>query len=88
MLVADYTYISSMTNNVERTYVLNRPSVSLVNASIGYRAASGGYTMTVGGTNLTDERYITSGSAIPAFGALIGNYSRPAEWYARVSFQF
>jgi len=44
--------------------------------------------VTIGGTNLTDERYITSGSAIPAFGALIGNYSRPTEWYARVNFEF
>ena len=87
-LLADYTYISSMTNNVERTYVLNRPSVSLVNASIAYRAPSDQYSVTIGGTNLTDERYITSGSAIPAFGALIGNYSRPVEWYARVNFEF
>jgi iron complex outermembrane recepter protein len=31
---------------------------------------------------------VTSGSAIPAFGALIGTYSRPAEWYARLSFKF
>jgi iron complex outermembrane receptor protein len=87
-LLADFTYISSMTNNVERTYVLNRPSVSLINASIAYRAPSDKYWVTVGGTNLTDERYITSGSAIPAFGALVGNYSRPLEWYARVNFEF
>jgi len=87
-LLGDYTYISSMSNNVERTFVLNRPAVSLVNASIAYRAPTDQYQVTVGGTNLTDERYITSGSAIPAFGALVGNYSRPAEWYARVSFKF
>jgi iron complex outermembrane receptor protein len=44
--------------------------------------------VTVGGTNITDKRYIVSSSAIPAFGAIIGNYNRPAEWYARLSFKF
>jgi len=87
-LLADYTYTSSMTNNVERTYVLNRPGVSTVNASAEYRSSSDRYTVTVGGTNITDKRYIVSGSAIPAFGAIIGNYNRPAEWYARLSYKF
>jgi iron complex outermembrane recepter protein len=87
-LFADYTYISSMTNNVERTYVLNRPSVSLVNASLTYHSADDHYRVSIGGTNVTDERYVTSGSAISAFGALIGSYNRPAEWYARLSFEF
>ena len=87
-VLGDYTYISKQTNNVERTFVLNRPSVSIVNASIAYSDAGERYTLTVGGTNLTNERYVTSGSAIPAFGAIIGSYSRPVEWYARVGFKF
>ena len=86
-LLGDYTFISKMSNNVERTLVLNRSSVSLVNASVAYTDSMDRYTVTVGGTNLTDERYITSGSAIPAFGAIIGSYNRPAEWYARVAFK-
>jgi iron complex outermembrane receptor protein len=87
-LLADYTYISAQTNNVERTFVLNRPGVSNLNASIAYTDPDDHYTVTVGGTNLTDERYVTSGSAIPAFGAIIGSYNRPLEWYARVGFRF
>jgi iron complex outermembrane receptor protein len=46
------------------------------------------YTVTIGGTNLTNKRYISSGTAIPAFGAIIGSYSRPTEWYARLGFKF
>jgi len=87
-LLADYTYISSQTNNVERTLVLNRPGVSNLNASIAYRDPSEHYTFTVGGTNLTNERYIASGTAIPAFGAIVGSYSRPVEWFARLGFKF
>jgi iron complex outermembrane receptor protein len=77
-----------MSNNVERTFVLNRPGVSIVNASIAYTDPSDHFTLTVGGTNLTNKRYITSGSAIPAFGAIIGTYNRPVEWYSRLAFRF
>jgi iron complex outermembrane recepter protein len=87
-LLGDYTFISKQTNNVERTFALNRPSVSILNASIAYRDPSEKYTVTVGGTNLTNKRYISSGTAIPAFGAIIGSYNRPAEWYARLGFKF
>jgi iron complex outermembrane receptor protein len=87
-VLGDYTFISKQTNNVERTFALNRPSVSILNASIAYKDPSEKYTITVGGTNLTNKRYISSGTAIPAFGAIIGSYSRPAEWYARLGFKF
>jgi iron complex outermembrane receptor protein len=87
-VLGDYTFISKQTNNVERTFVLNRPSVSIVNASIAYRAPDEKYTITVGGTNLTGKRYLASGTSIPAFGAIIGSYNRPTEWYARLGFKF
>jgi iron complex outermembrane recepter protein len=87
-VLGDYTFISSQTNNVERTFALNRPSVSIINASIAYSDPAEHYTVTIGGTNLTNNRYISSGTAIPAFGAIIGSYSRPSEWYARLAFKF
>lgn len=87
-VLGDYTYISEQTNNVERTFALNRPAISIVNASIAYRDPEERYTVTVGGTNLTNERYVASGTAIPAFGAIIGSFSRPVEWYARLGFKF
>lgn len=87
-VLGDYTFISKQTNNVERTFVLNRPSVSVVNASIAYRDPAEHYTITVGGTNLTGKRYLASGTSIPAFGAIVGSYNRPTEWYARLGFKF
>lgn len=87
-LLGDYTFISKQTNNVERTFALNRPSVSILNASVSYKDPTDRYSLTVGGTNLTNKRYIASGTSIPAFGAIIGSYSRPVEWYARLGFKF
>lgn len=87
-LLADYTYTSSMRNNVEGTFALNRGATNIINASVIYAAPGGKYTLTVGGTNLTNKRYLTSGSSIPASGVVAGTYSRPSEWYARVGFKF
>lgn len=87
-VLGDYTFISKQTNNVERTFVLNRPSVSIMNASVAYRTPDEKYTITVGGTNLTGKRFLASGTSIPASGAIIGSYNRPTEWYARLGFKF
>lgn len=87
-LLGDYTYTSEMRNNVEGTFALNRPATNVFNASIIYAAPEGKYTVTIGGTNLTNERFITSGSSIPASGVVAGTYSRPFEWYARLGFKF
>lgn len=87
-LLGDLTYTSSQRNNVEGTLLLNRPATTIVNASLIFSAPDDRYTITVGGTNLTDKRYITSGSSIPASGVIDGTFSRPREWYARIGFKF
>jgi hypothetical protein len=40
--------------------ILQRQASDLINASIAYQAESG---MTLGGTNLNDERFLTTGQA-------------------------
>jgi iron complex outermembrane receptor protein len=87
-LLGDLTYTSKQRNNVEGTILLNRPSTTIVNASLIYSAPGDRYTLSVGGTNLTNKRYVTSGSSIPASGVIDGTYSRPREWYARIGFKF
>ncbi len=87
-LLGDLTYTSKQRNNVEGTILLNRPSTTIINASIIFTAPDDRYTLTFGGTNLTDKRYVTSGSSIPASGVIDGTFSRPREWYARVGFKF
>ncbi len=88
LLSADYTHTSSLFNDTENTILLKRPATDALNASITYRAPGENWSLSVGGTNLTDDRYITTGQNQVAGGETYGTYSRPREWYvtARVKF--
>jgi len=88
VLVGDYTRTSSLWNDTEGTYLIRRPSIDMLNASIGYRAPSERWELTLGATNLTGERYIGNGQAQVAGGQIYGTYNRPAEWYARLGVKF
>jgi len=88
VLLADWSHRSEVFNDVARYLPLRRPPVDLVNASISYREPEGRWDLTVGGTNLTDTRYLVSGGANDAAGVYFGSYNRPREWYARVGFKF
>jgi hypothetical protein len=57
-------------------------------ATIGYADPSDRYSLTVGGTNLSNERYVQSGNSIAASGVVSGVYSRPREWYLRLGVNF
>jgi iron complex outermembrane recepter protein len=88
VLLGDWTHTTKMWNNVERTIALLRPSTDLFNASISYTDPSDRYSLTLGGTNLSDERYIQSGNSIAASGVVSGVYSRPREYYLRLGVNF
>jgi iron complex outermembrane receptor protein len=78
----DYTFTSQMFNDVQNTPLLSRPNVNMVDASGSYVTASGRATFTIGGTNITDKRYITTGQPQFAGGVVFGTYNAPREWYA------
>ena len=86
--LADYSRISSMWNDTQRTYLLKRPTVDVLAASITYRAPDAKWDLTFGGTNLTNDRYIVNGLAQLAGGVIYGSYNRPREWYLRLGFKF
>lgn len=88
ILLADWTHSSKVENDIARTLATRRQSYDLVNASITYEDPSDNWTLTVGGTNLTDDRFFTSGGANLAAGGIFGTYNRPREWYARLGFKF
>ena len=81
-LGVDYTYTSSMFNDVQNTSLLARPDVSNLDAWASIVSPSGRATLTIGGTNLTDKRYITTGQPQIAGGVVFGTYNPPREWYA------
>jgi iron complex outermembrane receptor protein len=88
VFLADLTHTAKMKNDTEGTFLLDRPATTVINASISYREPNDHWDLTVGGTNLTNERYLTTGQAQLAGGQIYGTYSRPAEWYARVGIKF
>jgi iron complex outermembrane receptor protein len=57
VFLADVTFTSTMKNDTEGTFLLDRPSTTVLNGSITYRAPGGNWELTAGGTNLTNERY-------------------------------
>jgi len=77
----EYTYVASMYNDSLNTPLLERPSLSLLDASVQYSFGEGRYTLAAGGTNITDKRYITTGSVNYAAGFVDATYNPPAEWY-------
>ena len=88
ILLADYTHTSGMWNDSLGTYLIMRKASDVVNASATYKPMDGQWELTVGGTNLTNNRYIVTGDANETAGLISGTYNRPAEWYARIGVKF
>jgi iron complex outermembrane recepter protein len=81
-LLADYTYTSKLFNDLGNEELLKRDSTNLVNASVTYASPDDKWSVSLGGTNLTDERYIVSGQNQGGVAVIDAVYSRPREWYA------
>jgi len=88
LLSADYTHTSSLFNDTENTPLLRRPATDMLNASVTYREPGGDWEVALGASNLTDDRYLTTGQNQVAGGVTYGTFSRPREWYltGRVNF--
>jgi iron complex outermembrane recepter protein len=87
VLLADWTHSSSLWNDTEGAFLLKRPATDLLNGSITYKAEEH-WDLTLGMTNITDERYLVTGQAQIAGGQFYGTYSRPREWYAKLGVSF
>lgn len=87
ILLADYTHSSSMWNDAQRTYLLRRPTTDIINASITFKQEQG-WSLAVGGTNITNKRYIVNGLGQKSGGLVYAIPNRPSEWYVRFGFEF
>jgi iron complex outermembrane receptor protein len=87
-LVADFTYTAHMFNDSLNTPQLYRPATRIVNAAIHYVAPDNSYDVAFGGTNLTDDRYITAGSPNIGAGEVGGYFNEPREWYLQLTARF
>jgi iron complex outermembrane receptor protein len=87
-LQASYTHTSSLYNDSQNTPLLKRPSLDLIDLSAQMSFADGKYSVQIGGTNITDERYITEGSHNYAAGFVDASYNPPGQWYATVRLKY
>jgi iron complex outermembrane receptor protein len=76
-----FTYTSDLYNDSLNTPELHRPSTRMLDASVHYVSPTGQYDLAFGGTNLTDDRFITGGSPNYGAGEVGGYYNDPREWY-------
>ena len=88
VFLADYSHRSEVFNDLARYLQLRRPPVNLLNASVAYREPDGRWDLTVGATNITDQRFLVSAGPNEAAGVLFGSFNRPREWFARIGFNF
>ena len=78
----DYTHITKVYNDLGNTELLARPTSDMINASATYRLPGDKYSLTVGVTNLTNERNIITGQYQGGVSNIYGTYNDPREWYA------
>jgi iron complex outermembrane recepter protein len=87
-LGVDYTHTAEMFNDVQNTPLLARPKEDMFNASTAITSPNGKVTLTLGGTNLSDRRFITTGQPQIAGGVIFGTYNAPREWYATIGAKY
>jgi iron complex outermembrane recepter protein len=81
---ADWTHTAELWNDLGNEQLLKRDQTDLVNASVTYAAPGDKWQISLGGTNLTDERYVVSGQNQGGVAVIDAVYSRPREWFATI----
>lgn len=84
----DWTYVTKEYNDIGNTYLLARPAMSQVNGVATYKAPGKAWEFALGGTNITNKRYLIDGQSQGALSEVYGTYNAPREWYATVRFNF
>jgi len=87
-LNAGYTHTSSFFNDPLNTPLIKRRPTDILDASVTYKAPGERWELTVGGTNILNDRYIVTGLFAVTTSAGYATYSRPPEWYARLRANF
>jgi len=84
----DFSHTSTIANDAINTSLLIRPVTNVLNASMTYASLNDKYEIVFGGTNITDDRFLTTGNQDATASILYGTYNPPAEWYitGRVKF--
>jgi iron complex outermembrane receptor protein len=84
----DFTHTSVIANDSINTSLLLRPVTNVMNVALTYLSPADKYELSVGGTNVTDDRFLTTGNQDTTSSIIYGTYNPPAEWFVtgRVKF--
>ncbi|WP_298744577.1 TonB-dependent receptor [uncultured Brevundimonas sp.] len=86
---ADYAYRSRVRNTPDNAPLVAQPGHGLVNAGLTFQPGRGDWSVTVFGTNLADQRYITNGlDGRASIGLADVTFGRPREWGVRLDHVF
>jgi iron complex outermembrane receptor protein len=83
--IVAFTYTAEMFNDSLNTPELRDPATRMLDASVHYITSDSRYDVALGGTNITNDRFITTGSPNIGAGELGGTYNEPAEWYLQLT---
>jgi iron complex outermembrane recepter protein len=86
--IVAFTYTSEMYNDSLNTPELRDAASRMLDASVHYVSSNERYDLALGGTNITDDRFITTGSPNIGAGELGGTYNEPSEWYLQLTAKF
>lgn len=91
----DYAHKSDIAHNLENTPLLRQRAYGLLNARLTLESESSGLSLSVFGTNLTDEHYFTGGyddgtiaNSAGGLGITIVNMAPPREYGVSVQWRF
>ncbi len=85
----DYTYIDDMFHDPQNHTELFWDSYSLLGAAINFESANQRWLVTLGGLNLTDEQFLSSGSwSLATGGYNEAVFDRGRQYYATARFGF
>jgi iron complex outermembrane receptor protein len=82
--VGTYTFTSSMSDDIADTPLLARRNTKILDLSATYVTSGDKYEIVVGGTNLTDTRYVITGQDQVAGGQVQATFNPPREWYLQL----
>lgn len=85
---ADYSYKSRIARDAVNTPALIADPQNIVGASLRWARADDLLEVKAGVMNLTDERYIVTGTQVDAIGATTVTWSRPREYYLTLSLKY
>jgi len=84
----DYAYKSSVARDAINTPALIAGPQNNVNASLRWTRSDDLLEIKVGAMNLTDNRYIVTGTQVGAVGATTVTWSRPREFYVSLGVKY